>query len=451
MSSSVGERLRDLRVAAGLSQIQLAGDDLSPSYISLIEAGKRQPSGEVVHVLAQRLGCTTAQIIDGQPPERQRRIELELKYARLALAHGESDDARERLVVLLGEPDLDAVAADQARYYLALAHEKTNDLESAVRVALPLYERSKAGACALPPSTVGLLLCHCYRLSGDLNAAVRVGLEGITAAAELGLAATDEHFRLAATVVATYTELGDTTHATIWAEQLIEAARRAGSVTGEASLYWNAALAADAQGRTDQALVLSERALARLSEQGGTRDLALLRNDAAWLLLRADPSRAAEAVDLLDRALPDLTDLGSPADLAYWESTRSHAELLIGRPVAAEDLARKALLRLNPDPSPERARVLTLLGDAALAQHRPDDAREHFSAALGALAGVEASRFTAAVARDIADRLAHSDPASAAAAYRTALDMAGTRGTGGAITPVAQRHQPTGVEPAALG
>ena len=53
-----GERLRQLRRAAGLSQTQLAGEDLSPSYVSLLETGKRQPSPDVVQTLALRLGCS---------------------------------------------------------------------------------------------------------------------------------------------------------------------------------------------------------------------------------------------------------------------------------------------------------------------------------------------------------------------------------------------------------
>ena len=51
-----GERLRQLRVNAGLTQPELARDITSVSHISLIESNKRQPSEEIVTKLANRLG-----------------------------------------------------------------------------------------------------------------------------------------------------------------------------------------------------------------------------------------------------------------------------------------------------------------------------------------------------------------------------------------------------------
>jgi transcriptional regulator with XRE-family HTH domain len=50
-------KLRTRRQALGLSQAQLAAGAFDPSYISLLEAGKRQPTGTAVHSLATRLGC----------------------------------------------------------------------------------------------------------------------------------------------------------------------------------------------------------------------------------------------------------------------------------------------------------------------------------------------------------------------------------------------------------
>ena len=52
----LGERLRQLRVAAGLTQTGLAGDRFSKEYISQIERGKTRPTAETVEWLALRLG-----------------------------------------------------------------------------------------------------------------------------------------------------------------------------------------------------------------------------------------------------------------------------------------------------------------------------------------------------------------------------------------------------------
>src|SRR5438105_13870580 len=52
----LGERLRQLRVAAGMTQTELAGERFSKEYVSQIERGKTRPTRETVEWLAQRLG-----------------------------------------------------------------------------------------------------------------------------------------------------------------------------------------------------------------------------------------------------------------------------------------------------------------------------------------------------------------------------------------------------------
>src|SRR5918912_1422768 len=99
--TTFGERLKTLRRAAGLSQTELAGDGISPSYVSLLEAGRRTPSPAVAALLAAKLGCSTNELLDGEPSEHERRIQLELAYAELALRHDGSADAMNRLRTLL--------------------------------------------------------------------------------------------------------------------------------------------------------------------------------------------------------------------------------------------------------------------------------------------------------------------------------------------------------------
>lgn len=60
----VGEKIRDARKAAGLTQWQLANKIfVSESYIALIESGKRNPSTNVLTKIAEALGLTTDHII----------------------------------------------------------------------------------------------------------------------------------------------------------------------------------------------------------------------------------------------------------------------------------------------------------------------------------------------------------------------------------------------------
>src|ERR671925_799275 len=54
----LGERLRQLRVSAGLTQTDLAGERFSKEYISQIERGKTRPTQETIEWLATRLGVS---------------------------------------------------------------------------------------------------------------------------------------------------------------------------------------------------------------------------------------------------------------------------------------------------------------------------------------------------------------------------------------------------------
>lgn len=52
----IGQKIKEARLEMGLSQRQLAGDDISRAYISILEKGTATPSDKVLHVIATRLG-----------------------------------------------------------------------------------------------------------------------------------------------------------------------------------------------------------------------------------------------------------------------------------------------------------------------------------------------------------------------------------------------------------
>src|SRR2546423_47432 len=141
--TTFADRLKELRRAAGLSQTELAGDGISPSYVSLLESGRRTPSPGVAAQLAAKLGCSVTQLLEGEPSERERRVQLELAYAELALRHGGAETVIERLRALLAERELTPRDASEASLLLARAHELKGDLPSAVTVLLPLFEDAR--------------------------------------------------------------------------------------------------------------------------------------------------------------------------------------------------------------------------------------------------------------------------------------------------------------------
>ena len=52
--STLGDRVRQLRIAKGLTQTDLAGERFSKEYVSQIERGKTRPTGETIEPRSSR-------------------------------------------------------------------------------------------------------------------------------------------------------------------------------------------------------------------------------------------------------------------------------------------------------------------------------------------------------------------------------------------------------------
>src|SRR3954463_10797963 len=70
----LGERLRQLPVAAGLTQTELAGDRFSKEYVSQIERGKTRPTQGTIEWLADRLGGAAGFLSGGRPSDERAQL-----------------------------------------------------------------------------------------------------------------------------------------------------------------------------------------------------------------------------------------------------------------------------------------------------------------------------------------------------------------------------------------
>ncbi|MDQ3065701.1 MAG: helix-turn-helix domain-containing protein [Actinomycetota bacterium] len=135
--AAVGRRLKEARIAAGLSQRGLAFTGCSAAYVSRLEAGDRVPSLQLLRKLAEKLGAdehylaTGVERIEPDPPERveaevERRLSGEPRRTEAGRPTGGLVDAAERARVLwahsrsLQEAGDRAGAARYARDSLAL-------------------------------------------------------------------------------------------------------------------------------------------------------------------------------------------------------------------------------------------------------------------------------------------------------------------------------------------
>ncbi|AEE46492.1 helix-turn-helix domain-containing protein [Cellulomonas fimi] len=425
--TTIADRVREARLAAGLSQTALAGSAFSPSYISLIEAGHREPTDSALAVLASRLGTTLEFLRHGEDGPNEARTRLEIDYARLDMTQGDAAAALRRLQAL----DLDVVTP--ALRVLALtekarAHEAVGELEESVAILEPLVADARARHHHVEAATLATQLVASYLEAGDLHRSVEVGERVLADLEEADLLGTDEQLRLASTVLWSYVERGDLLYSTHRAAELIELAESQGSPRGRGSVYWNAALVAEQRRDYELAQRYTERALALLAEGEPDRDLPRLRLNYAWLLLRSEPAQPQDALDQIERAAPDLAVLGSEIELARLDVERSRAHLLLGDLAAAESYVKAALERLGDPPRIETAIAQLSYGDVLYARNDIDGAAQAYRWAADMLGMMQASRQSAAAWRDLGDRfLRQGDAPAAAQAFDRALREAGFR------------------------
>src|SRR5688572_4330760 len=106
--AAVGRRLKEARLAAGLSQRALSLPGCSSAYISRLEAGDRVPSLQLLRKLALKLGADEEYLARGVT--RVEQAPVELVEAEVALRLGDVHLARERY-----EAVLEATSAPAAR------------------------------------------------------------------------------------------------------------------------------------------------------------------------------------------------------------------------------------------------------------------------------------------------------------------------------------------------
>src|SRR3954453_4824232 len=90
---SMGERVRQLRIAKGLTQTDLAGERFSKEYVSQIERGKTRPTGETIEWLAARLGVDQSFLETGVSSSERERVESVIARAEAALESNSFEEA----------------------------------------------------------------------------------------------------------------------------------------------------------------------------------------------------------------------------------------------------------------------------------------------------------------------------------------------------------------------
>jgi tetratricopeptide (TPR) repeat protein len=422
----LGERLRQLRVAAGLTQSDLAGERFSKEYVSQIERGKTRPTRETIEWLAAKLGVDPSFLEKGVSADERSRVEAMLARAEALTNAHRYDEAIEELdnsqtaVLATGAPELE---------YRALSAGAWARMErGVVREALKQLERCRAiaeepGFSDVDRANVLFRMGVCrYHLS-SIASAVALFSESLALAEASELPCDLLRSEILGWRSRCYRRQRDLEAAREDVERALELAQALDDHRTMANVYFQASLVAERMGHWVLARSYAERAKAYYEQLNDERNVGRLLNNLGGLNFQL--GKPEKAVEDLKGAYRVLLDKGSEAEAANVVSSLAHVHLMTGQVETAEEEARHALdlLEGREDFLLDIAPTQLVLGRALMEQGRLDEANEMLHTAESSAEQLESISHRAAAwmaQGDLAGR--RGDDTTAARLYRKAAE-----------------------------
>jgi tetratricopeptide (TPR) repeat protein len=376
--------VRALRVAAGLTQSELAGGRFTKEYLSQIERGKTRPTPETLGWLAARLGVDPGYLESGVSGEERGRVEAGLARAEALLeAHRYADAraelARQRAAVAgTGAPELELRAL--------LAESWAHIQEGSIQQALGLLARARElaegpGRSDVDRAAVLFRLGVCrYKLSSISTALGLLG-EALALADGSGLPCDLLRSDILGWRSRCYRRLRDWQAAREDVERALELAQSADDRQAMANTYFQASLVAEREGHWLLARTYAERARGLYEELEDRANVGRLLNNLGGL--NYSLGSADKAVELLTAAFAVAVEVGDSPEAGIAMSSLAEVHLGTGDAAQAEAAARKALELLDDrvDYLHEIGIAQLTIGRALLEQDRLIEAEEMLLAA----------------------------------------------------------------------
>jgi len=383
-SARLGERVRSLRVAAGLTQTELAGGRFSKEYISQIERGKTRPTESTIAWLAERLSVDPAFLAVGVSTEERTKVETLLARAEaLSEAHeylAAIDEFRAARAAVEGTwaPALEVRALSGEAWAL----QQHGDVRDAIALVLQAREivegpdfsdvdraeiLFRLGVCRYKLSSAGTALAL---LNEALALAEKSGLPCDLLRADI-LGWRSRCHRMQRDYVAAGEDV----------ERALELAQDVGDRRAIANTYFQASLVAQRQGHWILSRNYAQRARELYAQLNDELNVArLLLNLGGLTLLLGDEE---QAVEHLKASFAKALETDARADAAQALEGLAVVHLRNNEYEEADEKARKALELLDgrEDFLHEICPSQLVLGRSLMERGRFDEAEQSFRAA----------------------------------------------------------------------
>lgn len=300
-----GRRLRTLRVEQGLSQVQLAGAEFSPAYLSRLESGSRPPTERVIAHL-----CKTLQV---SPSAFHAPVGSPLARALAdVVTVGELPGMAAALEkALLQDQDADAMLRWQAQWLLARCYQQQGRLSEELELLQEMVALADRTGLPEPCVRSRVNLARRLRAAGDLTRAREHLRDGLALAEDHSLPYRDIIETLL-TLVSVDTESGRIVQARANADRLTDTLPEEVPLRLRVEVLWTTASVRARQGDRAAAVAAMTRALDALPSSEDPLLWMRLRLAAASMYLRLDSRDTDEARTLLGEAATVAGIVGLP-------------------------------------------------------------------------------------------------------------------------------------------
>src|SRR5215210_1512911 len=422
-TSGLGARLRQLRVAAGLTQSELAGDRFSKEYLSQIERGKTRPTAETLAWIAEQLGVEATYLQTGQSWNEYAEVEAAVTRAEAAVEGQQYDEALVALEGLQYSPEGRELEF-RALLVESWARMYHGDLRPALELLVRARELSEAGGFSdVERADVLYRMGVCrYKLT-SINTAQTLLSEALQLADRSDIPCDRLRSHILEWRSRCSRRQRDFEAAREDIERALELAENLDDTLTVAHVTFQASIVAERDGHWLRARALAERAKELYEAHGDQLNLGRMLNNLGGLnYLLGKPD---DAIGYLKRAFSVALEVGSDADAAQAVSSLAQVHLGAGDWTLAEEQARHALelLEGRADFLDEIGNTQIVLGRALLEQDRLDEAQQAFAEGELSLAQLSSAshRAVAWTAQgDLASR--RGDDSAAAKLYRRAAE-----------------------------
>jgi tetratricopeptide (TPR) repeat protein len=424
--TGVGDRVRALRVAAGLTQTALAGERFSKEYVSQIERGKTRPTDETIAWLAGRLDVDAEYLLRGVSADARTRVEARLAQAEaLSEAHRDQEAvdafrAARKEIAPLASAELEVRALNGEGWSLQELGAPRDAID-VLQAARDLTEAPEFSDLDRADVLFRLGCCR-YRIS-SIPTAVSLLDQALELAERSGLPCDVLRARILAWRSRCRRRQADYEAAREDVERALELAQGVDEPRAVAGAYFQASFVAEKMGHWALARQYAQQAKAIYQDLNDERNTGRIMLNLGGLQLLL--GRPEQAIEHLTKSFALAVEAGSQPDAAQALGSLAAVHEHLGDHAAADEHARKALALLEgrEDFLDEVGQSNLVLGRSLLERGRLDEAEQCFRAADKAFEQMEsvAHRTGAWVALgDLAER--RGDAREAARWYRNAAE-----------------------------